>query len=68
MVRRLDCKDGYVQKDLPRSHFWEIYGQCTEFARVIKISQVLAFHFTTTFSGYLEPGRTSTMEVFYENT
>ena len=37
---------------LPRSHFWEIYGQCTKFPRVIKISEVLIFHFTTTFSGY----------------
>ena len=42
-----------LQKDLPRSHFWEIYGQCTKFARVIKISQVLVFHFTITFSGVL---------------
>ena len=25
------CKHGYLQKDLPRSHFWEIYGQCTKF-------------------------------------
>ena len=30
---------------LPRSHFWESYGQCTKFPRVIKISQVLNFHF-----------------------
>ena len=37
---------------LPRSHFWEIYGQCTKFPRVIKISQVLIFQFTTPFSGY----------------
>ena len=37
---------------LPRWHFWEIYGQCTKFPRVIKISQVLIFHFTTPFSGY----------------
>ena len=37
---------------LPRSHFWKIYGQCTKFPRVIKISQVLIFHFTTHFSGY----------------
>ena len=29
-------------KDLPRSHFWEIYGQCRKFTSVIKISQVLA--------------------------
>ena len=36
---------------LPRSHFWKIYGQCTKFPRVIKISQVLIFHFTTSFSG-----------------
>ena len=36
---------------LPRSHFWEIYGQCTKFPRVIKVSQVLVFHFTTPFSG-----------------
>ena len=37
---------------LPRSHFREVYGQCTKFPRVIKISQVLIFHFTTPFSGY----------------
>ena len=47
-------RDGDLQKDLPRSHFWEIYGQCTKLARVIKISQVLVFHFTTPFSGYLQ--------------
>ena len=37
---------------LPRSHFREVYGQCTKFPRVIKIYQVLIFHFTTPFSGY----------------
>ena len=47
------CKDRYQQKDSPRSHFWEIYGKCRKFARVIKISQVLVFHFTTPFSGCL---------------
>ena len=36
-----------------RSHFWEVYGQCAKFAWVIKISQVLVFHFTTPFSGCL---------------
>ena len=41
------CKDGYLQKDLSRSHSWEMYGQSTKLARVIKISQVLVFHFTT---------------------
>ena len=30
---------------LPRSHFWEIYGQCKKFPRMIKVSQVLIFHF-----------------------
>ena len=48
------CKDGYLQRDLPRSHFWEIYGQRTKFARVMKISQVLVFHFTTHFCGGLQ--------------
>ena len=48
------CKDGYLQKDLPRSHFWEIYGQCTKFARVKTVSQVLIFHFTTPFVGCLK--------------
>ena len=43
------CKDGYLQKDLARSHFWEIYGQCTKLARMIKIYQVLVFHFTAPF-------------------
>ena len=37
---------------LPRSHFREIYGHCAKFPRVIKISQVLIFRFTTRFSGY----------------
>ena len=26
------CKDRCLQKDSPRSHFWEIYGKCTKFA------------------------------------
>ena len=47
------CKNRCLQKDSPRSHFWKIYGKCTKFARVIKISQVLVFHFTTPFSGCL---------------
>ena len=47
------CKDGYLKKDFPRSHFWEIYGQCTKFAGVTEISQFLVFHFTTPFSGWL---------------
>ena len=37
---------------LPRSHFQEIYGHCAKFPRVIKIYQVLIFHFTTHFSSY----------------
>ena len=41
----------YLQKDLPGSHFWEIYGQCTKFVIVIKVYQVLVFHFTAPFSG-----------------
>ena len=48
------CKDGYLQKDLPKSHFWEIYGQCTNFARVRKVSQILVSHFTTPFSDRLQ--------------
>ena len=32
-------------------HFREIYGQCTKFARVTTVSQVLVFHFTAPFSG-----------------
>ena len=35
--QRCTAKDGYLQKDLPKSHFWEIYGQSAKFARVIKI-------------------------------
>ena len=38
---------------LPRSHLWKMYGQCTKIPRVIKVSQVLVFHFTTLFSGCL---------------
>ena len=37
---------------LPRSHFREIYGHWAKFPRVIKISQVLIFYFTTPFSDY----------------
>ena len=39
---------------LARSHFWEIYGQCTKFPRVVKVSQVLVFHFTAPFSCCLQ--------------
>ena len=39
---------------LPRLHFGKTYGQCTKFPRVIKVSQVLVFHFTTLFSGCLQ--------------
>ena len=57
---------------LPRSHVWEIYGQCTKFPRLTKISQVLIFHFTTPTptpwlhltEAHLEHGWTSTMEFF----
>ena len=42
-IIRLNC--------LPRSYFWEIYGQYRKFASVIKISQVLVFHFTTSYRG-----------------
>ena len=28
-------KEGYLQKDLLRSHFWEIHGQCRNFGRVV---------------------------------
>ena len=30
------CKDGYLQKDLPKSHLWEIYGQRTNFQELQK--------------------------------
>ena len=48
LLRRLSTES------LPRSHFWEIYGQCTKFPIVINISQLLAFHFATPFSGCLQ--------------
>ena len=61
-------KDGYLSMDLPRSHFWEIYGWCTRFSRVTKVSQILVSHFTTPFSGclqaYLEPSQTSQWSFF----
>ena len=38
---------------LLRSHFPEIYGHCAKSPRVTKISQVLVFHFTTPFSGFI---------------
>ena len=44
-----------LQRRLSRSRFfWEIYGQCTKFARVSKVSQILVSHFKTPFSGYLQ--------------
>ena len=49
LLRRLSKRGG-----LPRSHFWEICGQWPKFARVIKVSQVLVFHFTTPFSACLQ--------------
>ena len=33
---------------------WEIYSQCPNISREIKISQVLVFHFTTLFSDCLQ--------------
>ena len=66
LVSKTLCIEAYLQKDLLRSHFWEIYSQCTKFARVIKISQVLVLHFTTSYRGctfkYLESCRTTTTE------
>ena len=53
-VSKKYCNIGYLQKDLPRSHFSKIYDQCTKFEGVINISQVLVFHFTTPFSGCLQ--------------
>ena len=53
-VSKKYCNIGYLQKDLPRSHFSKIYDQCTKFEGVIKIFQVLVFHFTTPFSGCLQ--------------
>ena len=40
-------EDYYLQKNLPRSHFWEIYDQWIKFPTVKKISQVLVFQYTT---------------------
>ena len=42
------------KKDLPSSHFWEIYGQCTDFVRVVKVSQILVSHFTTPFRDHFQ--------------
>ena len=39
------CEDGYLQKDLPRPHFWEIYGQ----GSLYKISKSELFENTETF-------------------
>ena len=49
---------------------FEFYGQYKKFAKVIKVSQGLVFHFYYTFywllsETYLEPGRTSTMKLFW---
>ena len=66
-------RDGYLEKDLPRSHFWEIYGQCTKLPRMIKISPSFSFSLYNTFywlltGACLEPVETSTMDIFCENT
>ena len=49
-----DVFNMYHQVKLGHTHFWEIYGQCRKFASVIKVSQVLVFHFIPSFSGYLQ--------------
>ena len=49
-------QDGYLWKDLPKSHFWEIYGQCTKVARVTNVSQILVSRITSPFSGCLQTG------------
>ena len=41
------CKDRCLQKDWPRSHFWEIYLKCTN------LQVLVFFQFTTPFSGCL---------------
>ena len=51
LVRRLSTGG------LPRSYFREIYGHCAKFPTVIKIFQVLIFHFTIPFSGYTSQRR-----------
>ena len=33
-VFETNCEDEYLQRDLPRLHFWEIYGQGTKSPRV----------------------------------
>ena len=58
-VFKTSCKNVFKTssrrpQDLPRSHLWEIYGQCTKFARVTKVSQILVSHFTVPFSGSLQ--------------
>ena len=40
-----------AKMDMPRAHFWE---NSTKFARVTKVYQILVFHFTTIFSGFLQ--------------
>ena len=53
-LRRTAKKVIYRTICLGHTHLWKIYGQCTKFARVEKICQVLVFHFTTPFSGCLQ--------------
>ena len=44
-----------TQKDLPQSNFWKIMVSLhKKFARVTAVSQVLVFHFTTSFSGCMQ--------------
>ena len=40
------CQDGYLQKDLPRLHFWEICGQYLKTVWVIKTFEVFVLVFT----------------------
>ena len=44
------CEDDYVQKDLPESHFWNIYDQGVKFSRmnsldIPKLSKQFSKHF-----------------------
>ena len=61
-IFRMSCKDFFKTLSrriirlncLPRSHFWEIFGQCRKFLKFYHKSMVLVFAFTTSFSCCLQ--------------
>ena len=54
LISLRDVCNTFLRRTAKRVIYRRIYSQCTKFGRVIKISQLLAFYFTTPFSGCLQ--------------